>query len=74
MCNRGAALACILFIRVYKVCISPFLPRACRYYPTCSDYSAASFRKYGMVKGFYLSIRRVLRCNPFFPGGHDPVP
>lgn len=61
-------------IRLYKICISPFLPKACRYYPTCSVYAVTALRKHGFIKGLYLSVLRVLKCNPLFPGGHDPVP
>jgi uncharacterized protein len=64
----------ILILKVYKVVISPLFPPSCRYYPSCSKYAAEALKKHGLIKGSYLSVRRVLRCNPFFPGGYDPVP
>ncbi|RUM92583.1 MAG: membrane protein insertion efficiency factor YidD [Thermodesulfatator sp.] len=62
------------FIRTYQVLLSPVLPHTCRFYPTCSNYSKAAFRKYGMGKGLWLSIRRLCRCHPWHPGGFDPLP
>lgn len=59
---------------LYKKYISPLLPPSCRYRPTCSEYMYEAIRKYGVAKGVYLGIKRVLRCNPFFKGGYDPVP
>jgi len=64
----------LLLLRFYKKWISPFLPKACRFYPTCSEYAMQSIEKYGILKGIFLSFRRVLRCHPFSPGGFDPVP
>jgi len=61
------------FIRFYQKNISPFLGSNCRYLPTCSDYALQAFEKYGFFKGFYLSTKRVLKCNPFFKGGYDPL-
>jgi len=63
----------ILGIRSYKYIISPLLPLCCRFSPTCSEYSVAAIGKYGLVKGGYLSLRRLLKCHPFHPGGYDPV-
>ncbi|HSB31416.1 MAG TPA: membrane protein insertion efficiency factor YidD [Candidatus Sulfobium mesophilum] len=63
----------ILIVRLYKYLISPLLPGSCRFVPSCSEYSIEALRKYGAVKGSYLSIKRVARCNPFHPGGFDPV-
>ncbi len=64
----------ILAVKVYKYVISPLLPPACRYYPTCSEYTVTALKRYGLLKGSFLSMKRILRCNPFFPGGYDPVP
>ncbi|MBE6013033.1 MAG: membrane protein insertion efficiency factor YidD [Lachnospiraceae bacterium] len=64
----------LLLIRFYKKCISPFLPDSCRYYPTCSQYAYEAISKYGAIKGGFLSVLRILRCNPFCRGGYDPVP
>lgn len=63
-------LACIRF---YQSVISPLKPRSCRFYPTCSDYAYEAVRKHGW-RGMWLSLRRVLRCHPWHPGGCDPVP
>ena len=65
----------LLFIRFYQRCISPALPaNTCRFYPTCSQYGFIAIYKYGVFKGTWLAVRRILRCNPFNPGGVDPVP
>ena len=66
----------ILFgvITAYQRFISPLFPPRCRFYPTCSQYGKEAILKYGAVKGGYLAVRRVLRCNQFHSGGFDPVP
>ncbi|MBR6337332.1 MAG: membrane protein insertion efficiency factor YidD [Ruminococcus sp.] len=61
-------------IRLYQRFISPLTGAHCRYYPTCSQYAMQSYKKHGFVKGTILSVRRILRCNPLFKGGVDPVP
>lgn len=63
----------IFLIRLYQKKISPLKPRSCRFYPTCSEYSIQAIRKYGFIKGGFKSIKRILRCNPFNPGGYDPL-
>ena len=60
-------------IKFYQRWISPFFPSTCRFYPTCSQYAIEALGKYGLLKGGLMSIWRVLRCNPFNPGGYDPV-
>jgi putative membrane protein insertion efficiency factor len=65
--------ALILSLRFYKRWISPMLPSACRYYPTCSEYMLNAVEKYGVFKGVGLGIGRLLRCHPFREGGFDPV-
>jgi putative membrane protein insertion efficiency factor len=60
-------------IRLYQVVISPLLPPACRFYPSCSMYAVQAIARYGLWKGLYLSGWRLLRCHPFHPGGWDPV-
>jgi putative membrane protein insertion efficiency factor len=60
-------------LRFYKFFLSPVLPGACRFVPTCSEYSIEAVEKYGALKGLYLAVRRILRCHPFHPGGFDPV-
>lgn len=64
----------IFIIKLYRRFISPIKPSCCRFYPTCSQYALEAFQKYGAFKGFYLSVRRILRCHPFSSGGFDPVP
>lgn len=64
----------LILIRFYQKFISPMFPPSCRYTPTCSQYTYEAIEKYGILKGLYLGIKRILRCNPFFPGGDDPVP
>ena len=66
--------ALILLIRFYRMQISPELPPSCRFSPTCSEYALEAVEKYGAIKGGYLAVRRILRCNPFHKGGYDPVP
>lgn len=68
------ARALIALIGVYRVAISPLLPNACRYTPTCSDYAQQALRKYGAFKGSWLAARRLLRCHPWGGFGEDPVP
>ncbi|ACM05138.1 membrane protein insertion efficiency factor YidD [Thermomicrobium roseum] len=64
----------LLLIRFYQRFISPGLPPACRFYPTCSEYGYEAISRYGIIKGGVLTVRRLLRCHPFHPGGYDPVP
>lgn len=62
-------------IRLYQKVVSPALPaNTCRFYPTCSHYGYQAIYKYGALKGGWMALWRVLRCNPFNPGGYDPVP
>ncbi len=61
-------------IKMYKKCISPLLGDNCRYYPSCSSYMIEAIEIHGVIKGLFLGIYRILRCNPFSKGGHDPVP
>jgi len=64
----------IAAVRLYRNWISPALPGSCRFAPTCSEYALHALEKYGAWKGTRLTIRRLLRCHPFHPGGYDPVP
>jgi hypothetical protein len=64
----------IFIIKLYKKIISPLFPPSCRFYPSCSTYAIQAFEKYGIFKGFWLSTKRILKCNPFHPGGYDPLP
>ncbi|MBT4739233.1 MAG: membrane protein insertion efficiency factor YidD [Rhodospirillaceae bacterium] len=61
-------------IRGYQVLVSPLLGTRCRYHPTCSDYMAEAVTAHGALRGFYLGIKRILRCHPWAESGHDPVP
>lgn len=61
-------------IKLYQVTLSRILPPACRFTPSCSRYAVTALERFGIAKGGYLAFRRVLRCNPFHPGGYDPVP
>lgn len=66
--------ALLWLIRFYRRNISPLTPPSCRYIPTCSQYALEAIEKYGALKGGWLALRRILRCNPLFKGGYDPVP
>lgn len=65
--------AFVLCLKGYQRFISPLKPRTCRFYPTCSEYSIQAFEKYGVVKGIWLTVKRLAKCHPFHPGGYDPV-
>lgn len=71
--SRGARVAAAV-LRFYKAAVSPLLPRACRYEPTCSVYAREAIERYGFARGARLAVKRLLRCHPFRPGGFDPVP
>lgn len=64
----------LLLIKFYRRFISGLFPPCCRFYPTCSTYALTAVERFGFVKGGYLTVRRLLRCNPFNPGGVDYVP
>ena len=61
------------FLRLYQTWISPFLPPSCRFTPTCSEYTKQAVEKYGALRGTWMGTKRILRCQPFCRGGHDPV-
>jgi hypothetical protein len=64
----------LLIIKIYQNILSPILPSTCRYSPTCSEYTKQSLIKHGLIKGGTLSIKRILKCNPWGGNGFDPVP
>ena len=68
------ALPFIGLILIYQKVISPWMGPQCRYTPTCSQYSVEAFQKYGLFKGFWLTIKRISRCHPWGGSGYDPVP
>ena len=64
----------IALLKFYKLCISPFLGKNCRFYPSCSMYMMEAVDRYGAAKGVWMGTKRLLRCHPFNKGGYDPVP
>lgn len=64
----------LVLIKGYKTFISPLLGNHCRFYPSCSAYTSEAIKKYGLLKGTYLGVKRLLKCHPFHPGGIDLVP
>ena len=73
MKNLLTKFFCFL-VRASQVLISPLLPKCCRFEPTCSNYALEAFKKHGPFKGLYLTIKRIIKCNPYHEGGYDPVP
>ncbi|HOD65451.1 MAG TPA: membrane protein insertion efficiency factor YidD [candidate division Zixibacteria bacterium] len=69
-----AARLLILLVRIYQATLSGLFAGSCRFYPSCSHYSVEALRSHGALSGLYLSVRRLLRCHPWHPGGYDPVP
>lgn len=72
--RRAVIAVLVFFVRIYQYAISPYLPAACRYTPTCSQYMVEALRIHGPVKGLWLGIRRIGRCHPWGGHGYDPVP
>lgn len=64
----------MLWVKAYRLFLSPLKPNCCRFYPSCSEYAIEALDKHGAVKGSYLSIKRISRCHPLCDGGFDPVP
>ncbi len=63
----------MMLLRGYKRFVSPLLPSACRFYPTCSEYMMEAVEKHGVLRGVWMGVRRIGRCHPFHSGGYDPV-
>jgi putative membrane protein insertion efficiency factor len=72
--ERGTTRLALALLRFYQAAISPWLPPACRYQPTCSRYAAEAVARYGVARGGWLALRRLGRCHPFHAAGYDPVP
>jgi hypothetical protein len=64
----------LLLIKVYRQAISPLFPPTCRFHPTCSQYAIEAITRFGTIRGSWLAIKRIGRCNPWCEGGYDPVP
>lgn len=64
----------VAVIALYQRLLSPLLPRACRFAPTCSEYAKLALAEHGALRGTWLALRRVVRCHPLHPGGYDPPP
>ncbi len=63
----------IFIIQIYQIIISPILPSSCRFQPSCSQYAILALKKYGIIKGSIKAIWRILKCNPLYKGGYDPI-
>lgn len=78
MTRRGLAWlprrAATIGLKGYKRLVSPWLPPACRFHPTCSEYTSEAIQRHGLLRGAWLGLRRLVRCHPFSKGGYDPVP
>ncbi len=70
----AARWSAIALVRTYQLFVSPLLPASCRYIPTCSAYAVEAIERHGVVRGGWLAAKRIARCHPLRPGGHDPVP
>jgi len=74
MSSNAFRYVAVQFLRGYKWLISPLLPPACRYVPTCSEYALEAIERHGAFWGTWMGVARLLRCHPFTKGGYDPVP
>ncbi|CAM4349248.1 MULTISPECIES: membrane protein insertion efficiency factor YidD [Gillisia] len=74
MLKKWLAYPFILLVKFYQGAISPLTPATCRYTPTCSQYTLVALKKYGFFKGGWMSLKRIVSCNPWGGSGHDPVP
>lgn len=62
------------FIRLYQLCLSPFIGPCCRFAPSCSEYAIEAIQKQGPIRGIWLTLKRIMKCGPWHQGGYDPVP
>ena len=76
MAEAGKAMhkVFLIFIRAYQTVLSPLMGQNCRFYPSCSCYAHTAIERFGVLKGSYMALRRIMRCHPWHPGGLDPVP
>ena len=74
MLGKILILPLVFLVKIYQRIISPLFPPTCRYTPTCSEYAIQSLKKYGIIKGVYLSIKRIVNCHPWGGSGYDPIP
>ena len=72
--NNLLIVPVIIIIKAYQLLLSPILKTNCRYLPTCSEYCLTAFKDHGLIRGFYYSLIRILKCHPFGSHGYDPVP
>tara|TARA_B100000963_G_scaffold82604_1_gene70405 strand:+ start:31227 stop:31451 length:225 start_codon:yes stop_codon:yes gene_type:complete len=74
MLKKILILPAFFLVKIYQNIISPLFPPTCRFSPTCSEYAIQSLKKYGLIKGVYLSIKRIVNCHPWGGSGYDPIP
>ena len=74
MINKIVTFPFVLLIRGYQLIVSPILGSNCRFMPTCSEYALESFKAYGLIKGIYLTVKRIGKCHPWGSNGYDPIP
>jgi putative membrane protein insertion efficiency factor len=74
MIQNGITYVLLLLLRAYRYFISPCLGNRCRFYPSCSEYAQEALVECGLARGIWFTLRRLLRCHPFHPGGYDPLP
>ena len=74
MINKIFTIPLIIIIRFYQITVSPILGSNCRYLPTCSEYTLESLKSFGLIKGLYLSSKRILKCHPWHESEYDPLP
>ena len=74
LCKWLFTLPLLALVKFYQYCISPLTPPSCRYVPTCSQYAVEALKKYGPIKGVWLTVKRLSRCHPWGGSGYDPVP